>query len=178
MKSNRSAIRFDQADDQAQQSRFAAAARPDEHSGFARARYDAESRTDCKSAASGCRRIAVLADARSSSDQCDHVRSSRSTDEARRNRIACNPLGRGEIENAKELRVVRPHVRKTKVRLGGERRETFLAVLVGILGNDFLSGVKMKFMTGDVNRLIGFADRDASRYVPLRRCKSRGVSRR
>ena len=64
----------------------------------------------------------------------------------------------GEIKNAKQARVVRPHLHKFESRSTRQSSETFRRMLVREFGNDLFAGPKMKYMTGDMNGLIGLAD--------------------
>src|ERR1700693_3282625 len=64
----------------------------------------------------------------------------------------------GEIKNAKQARVVRPHPHKFKSRSTRQSRETFRSVLVRKFGDDLFARPKMKYMTADMDGLIGFTD--------------------
>src|SRR5207247_6359550 len=63
-----------------------------------------------------------------------------------------------EIENAKQARIVTPHVSKLESGVAGERRKFFRRVLVGILGADLFASPEMEFVFGNMDKLIDFAD--------------------
>ena len=87
------------------------------------------------------------------------------------------------MKNGEKLLRISPDARELETGRGGERAETLDRVLVGKLGNDFLPGLEMKFVSAEVNGLRPLADQvhlDAMRLLivdgampPLREIKIR-----
>src|SRR6266478_2086842 len=70
-------------------------------------------------------------------------------------RLVCH----GEIENAKQVRVVGPHLHKLESRLAGEFDKTLRGVFVGIFSDDFLARTEMKCPVFNSRCLIDFANK-------------------
>src|SRR5437867_4435130 len=60
-----------------------------------------------------------------------------------------------EIENAKQISVVAPHLFELEARFAGERCETLRRVLIGIFRRDFLVGAEIKALAADMHTLFG-----------------------
>jgi len=63
-----------------------------------------------------------------------------------------------KVEHAKQPSVVGPQFEESKSRLASQSDETFRRMLVGMLGQNFLTSAEMKLSILYANRLIGRAD--------------------
>ena len=60
------------------------------------------------------------------------------------------------MEDSKQLLRVRPRIRQSKSRVGGEGGKTFPRVFVGKFSDDFFAAREMKFTSAQMNGLEGF----------------------